>query len=386
MKILYHHRVASKDGQFVHIDAIIHELKQLGHEVILVAPKISEKADFGADGGWVSKIRRLLPGFLCELLEFGYSAYDFIRLCHAIIRHRPDVIYERYNLLFISGILAKYMFRLPLSLEVNAPLYHERQSYGGIHLDWLARWSELFVWRNADHVLPVSHVLATDLHNAGVPDARISVIPNGVDTTQFYPDAATKRPEFANHLIVGFAGFCREWHQLDQVLSLIVNANQQRPPEQPPILFLIIGDGPVLEDLQQQAQSLHATDQIILAGLASRENMADWLSQIDIALQPAVTPWCSPLKLLEYLATGKAIVAPDSENIRELLTNDENALLFQEGNLNEMLSKIEQLITDTSLRQRLSQNAAATIKDRHLTWQANAEKITAIFKRLTGKR
>ena len=56
MKILYHHRIASKDGQYVHVEEIIKAFRALGHEVIIVAPKIAENSDFGSDGGCVGKV------------------------------------------------------------------------------------------------------------------------------------------------------------------------------------------------------------------------------------------------------------------------------------------------------------------------------------------
>ncbi|WP_048900264.1 glycosyltransferase [Photobacterium swingsii] len=134
MKILYHHRIASKDGQYVHIDAIVSALREQGHTVIMVAPNVAENSDFGSDGGWVSRLRQKLPKFISELLEFGYCFYDFIKLCQAIKKHQPDAIYERYNLYLPSGIWAKQLFKLPLILEVNSPLYQERLNYGALPL------------------------------------------------------------------------------------------------------------------------------------------------------------------------------------------------------------------------------------------------------------
>ena len=63
-----------------------------------------------------------------------------------------------------------------------------------------------------------------------------------------------------------------------------------------------------------------------ITGLVERKNMPYWLDQIDIAIQPAVTPWASPLKLIEYLGKGKAIVAPDTPNIKELLRWEDTSL------------------------------------------------------------
>ena len=75
----------------------------------------------------------------------------------------------------------------------------------------------------------------------------------------------------------------------------------------------------MIGDLKAQAKALGFEAQFESTGLVPREQMPHWLDQIDIALQPAVTPWASPLKMIEYMAKGLAIVAPNSENIQELL-------------------------------------------------------------------
>ncbi|MDG3088276.1 glycosyltransferase family 4 protein [Vibrio hannami] len=374
MKILYHHRIASKDGQYVHVEEIINALRSLGHEVIVVAPQVSEKAKFGSDGGWVSKLRANLPGAVSELLEFIYSFNVFFKLCSAIIKHRPDGIYERCNLYLPSGIWAKKLFGLKLILEVNSPIYEERKKYGGIALDKLAKWSEYYVWRNADHVLPVTRVLSKYLLAQGVAEENITVVHNGIDRKRFFPGGSSRREErFKNKLTIGFVGFCREWHKLDEVMTLIAKENNRD------LMLLVVGDGPVSEPLKNQAQALDLEDNFHISGLVSRDKMPHWLDQIDIAIQPAGTPWCSPLKLIEYLGTGKAIVAPDSNNIRELLTDGKNALLFNEQHPKEMVSNIQRIINDKELRQTLENNAAETIDELGLTWLQNARLIGNLF-------
>ena len=75
MKILYHHRIASKDGQNVHVEEIIHALRELGHEVRVVAPGLHDDSEFGHEGGWVARLKAALPKALYELLEMGYSLH-----------------------------------------------------------------------------------------------------------------------------------------------------------------------------------------------------------------------------------------------------------------------------------------------------------------------
>jgi len=142
LKILYHHRTRSKDGQDVHISELINALRKLGHEVIVVAPAAMERAKFGDDAGGVAVLKRFSPRFAYELMEFAYSLIAYLRLRRAVLAFRPDCLYERYNLFLPAGVWIRRTFGLPMLLEVNGPLYEERAKYGGISLRRLARWSQ----------------------------------------------------------------------------------------------------------------------------------------------------------------------------------------------------------------------------------------------------
>lgn len=379
MKILYHHRIASKDGQYVHVEEIIKSLRVHGHEVIVVAPAIAENKDFGSDGGWVSSLRNLLPQFTAELLEFGYCFYAFIKLCIAIIKEKPDCIYERYNLFLPSGMWAAKLFNKKIILEVNAPLLEERSKYSGLSLKGLARWSQRYCWKNADKVLPVTDVLADYIRNVGVEEVKIDVIANGINVDEFINKEVAK-PELntGNKLVLGFVGFCREWHGLNKVIDLIAQPGYEH------LFFVVVGEGPVRGELIEQASALNVKDRFHFTGLVPRSEMPKWLEIINIALQPSVVPYASPLKMLEYMAKGKAIVAPDTANIKELLVDEENALLFEEDNIDSLCQKIKLLVDDEALRSKVEQNAKQSIFDNQLTWDNNAKRIVKHFTVLCG--
>jgi len=95
MKILYHHRTVSKDGQDVHITELINAFREQGHEVIVVSPPTREEAEFGAGGGRFDLIKKLIPPALYEILEYCYSFVAYRRLRDAYVRHQPDFLYDR---------------------------------------------------------------------------------------------------------------------------------------------------------------------------------------------------------------------------------------------------------------------------------------------------
>ena len=386
MKILYHHRTRSKDGQYVHISELVSALRALGHEVIVVAPAATERVQFGANAGAVAIMKRYVPRFVYELMELAYSLIAYYRLKQAVLRFRPDCLYERYNLFLPAGVWIRKTFGIPLLLEVNAPLYEERRRYEGISLQRLAQWSQRYAWQGADFVLPVTAVLADMVRAAGVPRERIVVIPNGIDPDRFRSsEMSTERAKaklrLGDRLVLGFTGFVREWHGLDRVVDLIGERTEGSG-----LHLLIVGDGPARESLQTRAKDRGIADRVTVTGIIDRERVADFVAAFDIALQPSVVPYASPLKLFEYLAMGRAIVAPASPNITEVLTDGENAVLFDPSQSDGMSRAIERICKDGELRRRVADSARSTIIRRKLTWESNARRVTELFDRLLRSR
>ena len=381
MKILYHHRTRSKDGQYVHIEEMIRALRAQGHEVVIVAPPSAETESFGSDAGPVAWLKRHLPKTFYELMELSYSLVAYRRLARAVKQHRPDVLYERYNLFLPSGVWLKRKYKLPMLLEVNAPILEERARYDGLALTGLARWSQSYAWNNADMVLPVTRVLGDIVESYGVPPERIEVIPNGIDPERFAgaPDvqAAKRALGLEEYLVLGFTGFVRDWHGLDKVIDLIA----QDPPHSRRHL-LVVGDGPVRADLERQARELGIEHRVKFTGIVGRDDVARHVAAFDIALQPAVVKYASPLKLFEYLVLGKAIVGPDQPNIREILQDGHNAVLFDPDTPGGLAGAVKRLCDDLALRTKVAANARAAIDEQGLTWGANARRAVALFERL----
>ncbi|MEO8935682.1 MAG: glycosyltransferase family 4 protein, partial [Burkholderiaceae bacterium] len=185
MKILYHHRIRSKDGQYVHLEELVSALRGLGHEVLVVGPNAVDSAEFGADAGLVAWLKRRMPQALYELAEWAYGIHAYHRLANAIAAFKPDVLYERYNLFSTAGVRIRRRFGLPMLLEINAPIYAERKRFDGIALDRLARASELEAWRGADVLLPVTRALAAIVRETVGGTPRMEVIPNGINLAHF---------------------------------------------------------------------------------------------------------------------------------------------------------------------------------------------------------
>lgn len=384
MRILYHHRTASKDGQAVHIEEMIEALRSLGHEVLVVAPLSGEgEGRMGGGVGWVHRLKALLPKAAYEMMELAYSLVAYRKLMRAATAFKPDAIYERYNLFLLSGLMAKRRLGIPLLLEVNSPLVQERSLHsGGLALKRLARWAEGTAWRGADAVLPVTAVLAEHVCAYGVAAERIHVIPNGINRAHFAhapsPAEAKARLGLQGRVVLGFTGFVRDWHGVDRIIDWMAS-----PGAPDNTHLLVVGDGPVRAELEAQARRLGLAERVTFTGVIHRDRVPDHVAAFDVALQPAVTAYASPLKLMEYLVLGKAVIAPATPNLQEILTDGVNAVLFDPAVEGTMQNGLARLCHDQPLRQRLAQGAADTIDRLDLTWLGNARRVVALAGRNT---
>lgn len=375
MKILYSHRTRSADGQWVHISALTGALRAAGHDVTMVGPDGdgARRLDAGGGGGG---IKSLLPAPLYECAEVAYSVPAYRRLAAAAGRIAPDVLYERYNLYFHAGVWLKRRTGLPMILEVNAPLAHERALHGDLALKGLAARSEGAIWRAADMVLPVTDALADFVRRAGVPEERIDVVQNGVDDDFLAfadPTPVRARYGLADRLVLGFTGFVRDWHGVDRVLRFMASSPRRD------LHLLMVGDGPARAGLEALARELALTDRVTFTGVVQRPAMPAHVAAFDIALQPAVVDYASPLKLFEYMAQAKAVIAPAAPNIREVLTHGEDGFLFEAGGFEAALAT---LAAEPALRDRLGMNARNTLIARDYTWAGNARRVAAMAERL----
>jgi glycosyltransferase involved in cell wall biosynthesis len=374
LTILYHHRTRSADGQSVHIDGLVGALRAAGHVVHVVGPRRIAATHAPLAG-------RVLPRFVHESLELAYNIVEFCKLAAAAVRYRPDGLYERANVFLLSGAWIARCFRLPFILEVNAPLVLERSSFGGMSFRRLATWSEHYAWCAADCVLPVTGVLACFLESAGVPRFRIRVTPNGIDPECLRTTdraLAKQRLGLECDLVLGFVGFVREWHGLEKVVDLLSSE-----PALSNARLVIVGDGPARDSILARARSTGVGDRILVTGVVPHARIPELVSAMDIALQPEVTEYASPLKLFEYMSLGRAIVAPDSENIREILESGVDALLFRHGDSESFADMIRTLAVDANLRGRLGAAAESKIKRRGLTWSHNADKVITVIEELS---
>ena len=382
MRILYHHRTQAGDAQGIHIREIISSLRGDGHEVnevALVATDAPAGVQADARPSLLSRLKQHMPDMGRELVELGYNLVGIFKLLSAARRFRPDFIYERYALFNFSGALASRWLRIPLILEVNSPLAQEQADLGQQSLGGLARWSERWICNHASAVITVSTALRELLVKSGVTRDLITVISNGVDTEHFHGrseagDEVRRRFGLSGQRVVGFVGWIRDWHGLED----LVRGMPHWPDDLSDVHLLIIGDGPARSAIESAATECGVADRVHITGAVPHAQIVEYLAAIDVALQPAATSYASPMKIFEYLAMAKPVVAVDQENTREILEEGRNALFFPPGDRVAFVSAVQEIFLDQQRLERMSAQARSAIFEREFLWDANARKVIEI--------
>lgn len=379
MRILYHHRTRGEDAQGVHIAEMVSAFRRLGHEVEVVAP-----IGNGGRGGAMTRLAGIVPRrqtWVHEVLELAYNAFGLWLLVKKAWTFRPDFIYERYALYTFCGLVVAKAFRIPFILEVNAPLASERSP---LAFQWIAQQLERWLCSNATRTIVVSGQMAAIFRSQGVPEDRLTVMHNGVDPQLFDPNISGEdvrtRYRLDDKVVVGFVGWLRFWHNLKFAVEAFAEDGLAKWGGH----LFIVGDGPSYEELVGLVAQRGLQSHVTFTGPVPRREISKYIAAMDVAIQPGATPYASPIKLFEYMAMGRSIVAVAQPNIEEVLRNGENALLFPPGDRLAFSKVLVQLIADESLRQRLGKAALETIRHRRLLWKDNAKAVLNLVSRRTS--
>lgn len=321
----------------------------------------------------------------------GLDFYFYLNAQRIVAQEKPNVIYERYVKLSRLGVLLARRNRIPLVVEFNAPYALEARSlrtHNPMYM-WLVSRTESVILRQAQKVIAVSPVVKGWLHDVyDVAEKKISLIPNGADETRFHPDVdgSDKRSQFGldGSPVIGFLGSFQPWHDL----RTLIDASETLVREGSDFTLMLAGDGPGLEAIQNRVAGSDLESRVRFVGRVAPSVVPEVISLMDVAvaLQPrsSVEFHGSPIKIFEYMASGKAILASSNESLDSLVTSGEDAILVEPGDTAAVARALKSLLGDPEERRRLGSNARESFL-RHYTWNRNVDTLLGLFDEIGGE-
>ena len=143
---------------------------------------------------------------------------------------------------------------------------------------------------------------------------------------------------------------------------------------------MLVGDGPAYRDLEAYARENGILEKgVILTGPVARMDIPSYIAAFDLALQPDVTDYASPIKLFEYIAMGKGVIAPNKDNIKEIVGETYEAL-FKSGDWDDMARTILEYAQSKQQTIELGKQAKNVVYENQYLWIENARKSLDLLK------
>jgi len=327
---------------------------------------------------------------LQKLFNFRYYAVlDSLRFYTGCRRILPgfDLCHEHNGLFSLGTALACRRMGLPYILTVSADLLRERELSGqpltGFHAHFAAAAAG-FTYRQAVRILCVSEAARRHLiEEYGVREEKISVLPNGVDTDVFKPGDEDNEPlrralGVGCDRLVTFVGSFQPWHGLE----LLVEAFSMIRARVPGVRLLLVGDGRARAAVEAAIDRRGVRDGVTITGLLPQAQIPEILAISDVTVMPYPTLsgdlWFSPLKMYEYMAAGKAIVASAAGQIAEVIRDGHSGVLVPPGDTGALSEACIRLLMHPEERRRLGENARTDALARH-SWSNYTERLERIY-------
>ena len=374
-----------------------HGLARLGHRVtLLVREDTHEPSRDPFDFYGVPRMDRLT----IEIAPSGgppvakRAAYLSYAIGRAAGRVRQDLIFTR------DLGLASLLLRIPPFLR--APLVYEAH---GIAEEVAAELPRLLtgaatasasklrrlrrreerVWRGAEGYVTITAGLAAELTRRFGERNHLAVVPDGADLSNSRlgaADAPATAQDETRKTVIGYAGHLYPWKGVELIIEAVTALQDTRA--------LIIGGHEKEADLQRLqafALSIDCASRVTFTGRIPPAAVAARLREADVLVLPnpasaISTDYISPLKLFEYMACGRPIVASDLPAIREVLRDGHNAVLVEPGNPMALTAGIRRVKEDPAFAARLARQALEDV--RAYSWDRRAERLDTLFAEVIG--
>lgn len=303
-------------------------------------------------------------GRLANLIESTTFAF-FVRL--ALRGTEFDLIYSRdqFTLWFLNFSGKKFVYEVH-SFPRNFWLYK-------------------IIWRRAHKIVAITKGLKNLLIKSGIETDKILVASDAVDLDVFESISQNKdelRMELGlprDEFLVGYVGKFKTLG-MEKGIKTMIEALPLLDKETK--MIFVGGEKSEIKDYKALANRFNVTAQCAFFGYEPRAKAVKYMKAADALIipfpnKPHYAFYASPLKLFEYMASGRPIIASDLPALREIL-NDKNALFFKPDDVSDLARVVKMIKSSQMLGRHLSQQALADVKE--YTWANRGRKILNFIK------
>lgn len=277
---------------------------------------------------------------------------------------------------------------IPWIVHTEGILYQESKAERkSIVLSGIARQLEMRTYRECDALVCVSETLKELLvRESGVPPEKVVVIPNGVDTDMFDPGRYKPKRLFPGFTI-GFVGGLYMW----QAVDLLLEALHDLRLEGMDLSLVVVGDGIMYETWRAQAQSLGIDSNVTFVGRVPWLEVPQYITGFDVCytgqveIQQVGKMYHSPLKLYEYMAMAKPVVASAFEDAKRMLQEGKTGFLFEPSNQEDLKRALTRAYKLKEQLPLIGQQAREVVLTQH-SWVARVKTMIAGLEQILANK
>src|SRR6266851_5369937 len=246
----------------------------------------------------------------------------------------------------------------------------------------LSQKLEDYIVHRADAVVGISQAILDELKKRKTEPAKLFHVPNGVDTEKFAPgsrnESLAAKLGLGSEPVLGFIGSLYRWEGVAWLVRAVAELRRRGTA----CKLLIIGDGEEMPAVREAVREWNAEEFIQVLGRAPHDEIERYYSVADALVYPRhsirLTELVTPLKPLEAMALGKAILGSDVGGIRELVKPEKTGVLYRADNVEDFCKQAKRLLSQTSLQRKLGQEARQFIL-REKDWKVLARRYIDIY-------
>ncbi len=246
----------------------------------------------------------------------------------------------------------------------------------------LSRKLEDYVVHRAQAVVGISRSILDELKARKADPAKLFYVPNGVDSEKFTPTARDEKLAaelgLGQEPVLGFIGSLYRWEGVAWMVRAVAELRRRGTP----CKLLVVGDGEEMPAIREAVRELNAGSFVLLTGRVPHDDVERYYSVMDVLVYPRhsirLTELVTPLKPLEAMALGKAVLGSNVGGIRELVEPEKTGLLYRADNLDDFCLQAQRLLTEEQLRRRLGVQAREVIL-REREWKVLAQRYIAVY-------
>ena len=359
-------------------------LSEMGHDVHLVTYPDGEDLTVGRARlhrvSWKDRKTTYSAGpsrqkLLLDFLMLG-------KLWETVRREKIDIIHAHNYEGALIGLFGKLVTGKPMVYQSVCLMSDELASYRFIRPKFVAKWIgaalDWFVPIFPDHIIAVTQELYDYLAKHGVPKRRLTMIPSGITPAMFdhaNPNRFREKYDVGSRPIVMYTGITNAFQRIDYLLrafSVVLK-------EEPLAMLMIVNpleEQPDMPELQALARELKITESVIFAGPHTLAELPDYLAMATVTVAPR--PECPghPIKLLNYMVSGKPIVcfAGGAKGLAHL----QDALIVADHDWQAMGDAILKFLHDPELAKRLGEKARENAINNY-DWRTISKRVVAVY-------